>query len=96
MLPLIVFGQTPNTKRTTKAYRQFHPVHQQLVLTLLDEALYDEHGLYWVLSGDMIRGQEEAIQRYIEKNGVYVDLQEWPFPQAIDMEELKKNSLLQK
>ena len=70
MLPLIVFGQTPNTKRTTKAYRQFHPVHQQLVLTLLDEALNDEHGLYWVVSGDTIRGQEEAFQRYIEKNGV--------------------------
>ena len=70
MLPLIVFGQTSNPKRTTKAYRQLSPVRQQLVLTLLDEALSDEHGLYWILSGDTIRGQEEAIQRYIEKNGV--------------------------
>lgn len=70
MLPLIVFGQTSNTKRTTKAYRQLPSVRQQFVLTLLDEALSDEHGLYWVVSGDTIRGQEEAIQRYIEKNGV--------------------------
>lgn len=77
MLPSIMFAQSKNdstenelSTKVVNSYRQLPAAHQQLILILLEKAINEGNGYYWVHSGDTIRNMEDAIQRYMDENGV--------------------------
>ena len=75
MLPCIVFGQSNDSTeinelkgKVTDAYRRLPAAYQHMALILMEEAVYDKSGTYWVYSGDTIRNMEDMAVRFMNDN----------------------------